>query len=457
MSCICKTLTLFYAQKKKLFRCVVCLQHEAIKRGVRSGQQIFFCRACKKYFHRSLIRAPGTSITRLVADHLEGLSYRRLEERRKTPKKKLCSAVNNEVAEFQENWQVTEYFQDSLKYSGNHVLDGKYIPVKEVVVVRGELGGKIPRSQKRRKVLRGQVLAWGADYDSHDIPHCEFGASENFRIFNAYFGRLKTLGYPLKSLTVDDQGDMIAAALKHFPSCVIELCHKHYLAKINRILGVKNILVKIKAREKKLKKIFDQFADTVIPRGRVYACSLAITFTNEIAELEFTYELILDFYVAMIGILNSKDYTTAEKRITSVENHFLPKRLRLDFPRAHKSLVKKIMDDFNERKQYLFNHLKFPDLHIPHTTNLMEGYNSQLESRLGSIRGFETTDTAKNYLNAWIIKRRFTKFTDCKPPFKHLNGQTPLQCAGADISPIKNWMKTFRKRPPKKGVPKATN
>lgn len=428
---------------------MLCSKHEAIKFGIRRGQQKYFCEACKKYFSRSLIREQGVSTSRLVTDHLDGLSYRRLEGRHGSTKKKLCAMVNESVGDLQDNFQVTEYFFKQLTYSGNHVLDGKYIPVKEVVVERG-IPGKIPRSRKRRKVLRGKVLAWGADYDNHDIPHCEFGKSENFTLFNAYFASLKKLGYPLKSLTIDDQGDMIVACLKHFPGAVIELCHRHYLAKVNRLLLVKNILVKIRAREKKLGKILSQFTDEVIPVGRIYSCSLAVKFTNEIAELEFSYELLLDFYAALQSILGSPDYQTATDRIASVETYFMPQRLQMNFPKAHRRLVEKIWLDFKERKQYLFNHLKFPVLHIPHTTNLMEGYNSQLESRLGSIRGFELFDTAKNYLNAWIIKRRFTKFTDCKIPFKHLNGKTPLECAGADISKITNWQKTFQKRPLKK-------
>jgi hypothetical protein len=455
LSCICETLTLFYAQKKKLSRCELCLKHEAIKRGVRRGRQIFFCGSCRKYFNRPLVRTNNISAARLVTDHLEGLSYRCLEGRHGSTKKKLCATVNEYVADLQNNYQVTEYFKGSLKYSGNHVLDGKYIPVKEAVVERGS-SGKIPRSRKRRKVLRGMVLAWGSDYDNHDIPNSEFGASENLSLFNKYFARLKKLGYPLKSLTIDDKGEMIVACLKYFPDAVIQLCHRHYLAKINRILAVKNILVKIRAREKKLEKCLGQFTDDVIPTGRIYARALAVKLSNQIAALEFNHELLLEFYDAVRGILDSKDLATAEQRIASVEKYFLSKRLKMDFPKAHQRLVEKIWLDFKERQSYLFNYLQRPDLRIPRTTNLQEGYNSQLEARLGSIRGFELAENGKNYLNAWIIKRRFTKFTDCKEPFKHLNGKTPLECAGADPSKVKNWMKTFRRKNGKKELPKAT-
>ncbi len=67
-----------------------------------------------------------------------------------------------------------------------------------------------------------------------------------------------------------------------------------------------------------------------------------------------------------------------------------------------------------------------------------KGYNSQLELRLSSIRGLESITNAKYYLNAWIIKRRLTKFTDCRKEFKKLNGKSPLKCEGADNSDIEN-------------------
>ncbi len=114
--------------------------------------------------------------------------------------------------------------------------------------------------------------------------------------------------------------------------------------------------------------------------------------------------------------------------------------MRKYYPTEHINKVRKLFTDFRENKKYLINFLKYPHLNIPNTTNLVEGLNSQLESRLVLIRGFETERTADNYINALILKRRFKKFTDCRGKFKSLNKKTPLECAGADISDIRDWL-----------------
>lgn len=219
------------------------------------------------------------------------------------------------------------------------------------------------------------------------------------------------------------------------------------MTKVSKILGVGHIKVKIKAREKQIDNLFINDKDDYIPSSRYYSIKRAIRLANEIASLEFKYELLLDFQNIIQSILNADDYWTALRRIKSLQKYFWPTRLKLKeyFPKRHISKITKLIINFEEHQEYLLNYLKYPHLNIPKTTNLIEGYNSQLELRLASIRGFETTKTAKNYINAWIIKRRFTKFTDCKKPFKSLNGKTPLECAGVDISTIKDWIKWCKK------------
>lgn len=60
------------------------------------------------------------------------------------------------------------------------------------------------------------------------------------------------------------------------------------------------------------------------------------------------------------------------------------------------------------------------------TTNIIESYNPHLQGRLKTIKGFESFQSAKQCLNAYIIKLRFTKFTDCGEIFRHLNGKTSI-------------------------------
>jgi hypothetical protein len=176
------------------------------------------------------------------------------------------------------------------------VLDGKYVPVKEIDEINVlKKFGKIPKSKKRRKVVRGKVLIWGADYPNHDIPIFEFGNSENSFVFNRYFHKLKLIGYPLISLTVDDKAEIIRALKRHFPNCIIQLCIKHYIAKINKILAIRNIIIKIRAKEKKIEKLFADNESEYIPATRIHSIKTAARLFNEISDLRFKYELLLDF------------------------------------------------------------------------------------------------------------------------------------------------------------------
>lgn len=330
------------------------------------------------------------------------------------------------IGNLPDNLELTKQCFDQLKYSGNLVVDGKYVPVKEFVEIdQSETIGKIPRSRKRQKVKRGKVLIWGADYDSHDLPHFEFGDSENYFVFNDYFYALKSNDYPLRSLTIDDKGEAIRAAKRHFPNCIIQLCIKHYLAKLYRILVTQNIVVKLRVKKKKIEKLFPDPRSERIPTSRQYSLKQIIKLTNEMAELEFRYELLFDFQAIIVSIITAPDYKTAQNRIESLDKYFWPKRQKMNFPKEQIRLVKKLLADFRNNQEYLLNYLKYPHLNIPGTTNLLEGFNSQLELRLSSVRGFETIATAKNYVNAWIIKRRLTKFTDCRNGFKKLNGKSP--------------------------------
>lgn len=65
----------------------------------------------------------------------------------------------------------------------------------------------------------------------------------------------------------------------------------------------------------------------------------------------------------------------------------------------------------------------------PNTTNIIESYNSHLQARLKSVKGFQGFHSAERWLNAWMIRRRTKSFTDCEEPFKHLNGKCPLEVA----------------------------
>jgi len=87
-----------------------------------------------------------------------------LQDRYNIPKKRLCIIVNKLTSDLIKNIEATKYFWKELNYSGNHVVDGKYVPVKKEIDIGTDLlssnnrNGKIPKSRKRRKIFQGKVL-----------------------------------------------------------------------------------------------------------------------------------------------------------------------------------------------------------------------------------------------------------------------------------------------------------
>ena len=63
----------------------------------------------------------------------------------------------------------------------------------------------------------------------------------------------------------------------------------------------------------------------------------------------------------------------------------------------------------------------------PLTSNLIEGLNGHLEARLQALRSFQSIAHARLWFNGYILKRRFTQFTDCRGKFRSLNGKTGVQ------------------------------
>ncbi len=77
----------------------------------------------------------------------------------------------------------------------------------------------------------------------------------------------------------------------------------------------------------------------------------------------------------------------------------------------------------------LFTYQKFKEL--PKTNQQIENLFKQLKLRTHSINQFHSYDTAKSYLTAWSLARRFTPFTDCRNKYK--NHKAPLELAGCNI------------------------
>ncbi len=88
-------------------------------------------------------------------------------------------------------------------------------------------------------------------------------------------------------------------------------------------------------------------------------------------------------------------------------------------------LARNVLINIEKYKSELLGYRGIPQ--APLTTNLIESLNGHLESRLQSLRAFQTIEYARLWLNGYVLKRRFTKFTDCKGKFRFLKGKSGVE------------------------------
>ncbi len=252
------------------------------------------------------------------------------------------------------NNAVTECYCNGKRFGGSLVVDGKFVAVKG-------FDKKIP-------------FLYGMDYLTHDIPVCMLAPSENFEALVQFFTKLKNTGYPLKSLTCDENDAIRMAALYVFPGCIVQICHVHFLENIRRTLNTRSS----------------------------------------------------DTYKAFLADLETHIF-----KIENLGKDRLEARIRWRSPRHQNDSVKiATMNHIFQSSEKLTAYVQAKALfHVdcPRTTNLIESMNKQLNGRLKTIKGFESFQTADRWLSAWILRKRLTPFTDCRGKFKKLNGTFPLE------------------------------
>jgi len=210
---------------------------------------------------------------------------------------------------------------------------------------------------------------YGLDYLTHDIVHFVLSRGENYQTSLSFFQSLKLLGYPLKALICDDNKNFQLACQRVYPKAVIQICHNHYKENIRRSLMVRSD-----------------------PNYRPFMFEVEKLFSKRRSQEEF-------FFVAR----------------------------KILFKFGSDSNCQGILLDIEKRKEVLLAYTL--EKHIPRTTNLIECFNSHLEGRLKSLKGFESIHHAKLWFNAYFIRRRLKPFTDCTGQFRSLNGLSSLQVA----------------------------
>lgn len=338
-------------------------------------------------------------------------------------KKTICKLVNTATEDLIDSNELTKLFQPQ-KYCGIILVDGKYVPVKQTA---GEKrAGLVPRSAKRRGTTKkGLVTIACIDYLTHDVPIYGIALSENSFDIETIFRKLKEIHYPLRGIVCDESmGQIAEIAKKVFPNVVIQICLTHYSKTIDRAFVAGGAKRTYRALQKQLIFLEESFFISTHHRG----ISKALALTNQMAELEFEYGYLWRIQELFHGLFWK---VKNEKELTQWEDELNVQISMMDLKRyPHAQKIKDRYLDYYEKREWIVASIFHPQLDIPRTTNLIEGWNSTtLELRFSSIRGFEKEIYARNYINALILKYRFHTFTDCRGKFKKLNGKSPLQAA----------------------------
>ena len=227
-------------------------------------------------------------------------------------------------------------------------------------------------------------VLYGIDYLTHDIPHYLFSVAENYQTCMTFFQSLRLANYPLQAIVCDDNVNIYQACLAVYPAAVTQLCQNHYKQSVRLGLDVR----------------------------------------NDPGYLPFMREIESLF----------------EKRRSTDEFSRVAGRILLKY--RHDPRCLSVLVDIQRRLPLLNAYVSLK--RVPRTTNLIESYNSHLQGRLKTIKGFESFKHADLWLNAYFLKRRLRPFTDCRKTFRNLNGTSSLSHTLRDSREIQPLLKLFR-------------
>lgn len=209
---------------------------------------------------------------------------------------------------------------------------------------------------------------YAVDYLTHDIIHGELFVNEDEAAFSQFFQKLYDLGYRPNVIVVDDRQGIKPALNKVFSYTKLQLCNNHFVENIRQLLQIR------------IKDIYGHFFNSLV------------------------------FHV--FKQINN------HKGVEGGLEHVMMKHAKGNY------LLEDIIYTIRNKPD-LFSYLDFKD--CPNNTNLIELYNSHLNGRLKTIKGFQSFQSAQRWLNAWMIRRRTKAFTDCDETFKHLNKHCSLE------------------------------
>lgn len=375
--------------KKRSIRCPKCGSLETKRYGKRFLESIkkFVLRiACSQCLFVGPLRPLGNireqedSCLQITKESLERASLRILGRRYGKSKNTILKIIHRVTSHLPDSLVIQQKFRPL--WSGVLVIDGKVIRVYD------KLSTKLKHSSLSEDELRWMnKMRWlcSIDHGTGDLPHYALAGSESRIDLVMYFQTLKQMNYPLIAVVCDGSPEIPHAAKFVFGErIVIQRCTRHFLEDLRKLLPTKE--------------------DDSKGRDQLERLIVRIKYIIEADDME---SMIKQFDAL------KRDRDTYRSRI-----------------------AKQMIKSFLDIKENLCAHLLHPELHLPHTSNDIENLFRQLNLRLRSLGRFFHQLYARDYLNAWALLRRFTKFTDCRKGRRHRNGKAPLVLAGCEIKNI---------------------
>lgn len=209
---------------------------------------------------------------------------------------------------------------------------------------------------------------YGMDYLTHDIVVAMLAPSENSVALTQFFALVKRCAYPLQIVVSDDREAIAQGLGRIYPYGRLQLCQNHYVENIRQLLRIRTDPTHTLFFYALKIQVFDAMHDAESVRPILYQLFM------KFAQQEIDYQCILQ--------------------------------------------------NIEMRREELFAYAQIK--YCPKNSNLIELYNSHLNGRLKTIKGFKHFDSAERWLNAYTIRRRTKTLTDCKGKFKLLNGYCSL-------------------------------
>lgn len=252
---------------------------------------------------------------------------------------------------------------------------------------------------------QSRCILVAVDLKTRYLVNFEYADSENATDYRIMFLTLIQMGYPFKGIVSDRQGDIKRFAKRLLPSIPHQFCLAHFMREV----------------------------DSKLKYGYICRCLRNAKSKESYLFFKTFYQLELKFRKKIYSILFARTEKLARSKLNTLIRH------REKYPDRCQPFIISLVKDAD----YFFCHYKARGL--PRTNNTTELVINQIENRNKLIEGFQTDETAENFIRLFIHNYNYKKFIFAKKRHSRINGKSPLQLAKVNLK-TNNWLKFSQKK-----------